>query len=65
MALLALVVTYALGLLFTSVLARTPLAKPVVGRSRVPWSTLIPHWHPAAASVHADTGDGPMDVVVD
>jgi peptidoglycan/LPS O-acetylase OafA/YrhL len=65
MVLVALVVTYALGLLFTSVVARTPLAKPVVGRSRAPWRTLWPHRGLLGGTVSVDTGDGPMDVVVD
>jgi peptidoglycan/LPS O-acetylase OafA/YrhL len=63
----AVVVTYLLGWLFSALCARTPLARPVVGRARVPWSTL---WHhpnvvaapPATASAEPDFGEGPLNL---
>ena len=61
--LVALVVTYALGLLFTALVARTVLAKPIVGRSRASWRSLLPRAHLEREPLHADTGDSPMDVV--
>jgi peptidoglycan/LPS O-acetylase OafA/YrhL len=36
------VIVYACAVLLTSLLARTPLAVPLTGRTQVPWSTLIP-----------------------
>jgi peptidoglycan/LPS O-acetylase OafA/YrhL len=56
----ALVVTYALGWLFSALIARTPLARPVVGRAQVPWRTLWPH--PLAATAEPDFGEGPLNL---
>ncbi|MGB8179891.1 MAG: acyltransferase [Acidimicrobiales bacterium] len=56
----ALVVTYALGWLFSALCARTPLARPVVGRAQVPWRTLWPH--PNAATGEPDFGEGPLNL---
>jgi hypothetical protein len=56
----ALVLTYALGWLFSALCARTPLARPVVGRAQVPWRTLWPH--PVAAPTEPDFGEGPLNL---
>jgi peptidoglycan/LPS O-acetylase OafA/YrhL len=40
--LLTVVIVYSCGVALTSALARTPLAGPLTGRERQPWSTLIP-----------------------
>jgi peptidoglycan/LPS O-acetylase OafA/YrhL len=56
----ALVVTYALGWLFSALIARTPLARAVVGRAQVPWSTLWPH--PVEAPAEPDFGEGPLNL---
>jgi peptidoglycan/LPS O-acetylase OafA/YrhL len=40
--LLTVVIVYSCGVALTAVLARTPLAVPLTGRERQPWSTLMP-----------------------
>jgi peptidoglycan/LPS O-acetylase OafA/YrhL len=40
--LLTVAIVYSCGVALTAVLARTPLAVPLTGRARQPWSTLIP-----------------------
>ena len=60
----ALVLVYALGFVFTAVMTRTPVARAVTGRSREPWSTLIPH-RIRASTWREDRGDGPLDVTRD
>ena len=59
---LVLVIVYFVGFGFTAFMARTPLARAVTGRSRAPWSTLIPHTPRSEAVLHPDTGDSPLDV---
>ena len=59
----ALVIVYGTGFVFTAVMARTPLAKGVTGRSRASWSTLWPRRRPGRFTLRGDVGDGPMDVV--
>lgn len=56
---MAVLGAYLLGYLFTGLVARTPLAKSVVGRSRATWRSLIPRSTPEAAHGHA--GQGPLD----
>ncbi len=61
----ALVITYLVGWLFSALCARTPLARPLVGRAQVPWNTFWPH--PVAATATAalgepDFGEGPMNL---
>ncbi|HEY1824809.1 MAG TPA: acyltransferase [Acidimicrobiales bacterium] len=56
----ALVVTYLLGWLFSAIVARTPLARAVVGRAQLPWRTLWPH--PAHDDDEADFGEGPLNL---
>jgi hypothetical protein len=61
----ALILTYLAGWFFSSLVARTFLAKAVVGRSHEPWKSLIPSRHLTPAAVHVDDGDGPMDLIQD
>ncbi len=45
--LLAVVIVFACCIALTSLLARTPLAVPLTGRTQQPWSTLMPErWRP-------------------
>ena len=62
MMLFAVTFAYLAGFLFSAVVARTPLARAVVGRSRMPWSTFIPHRRTDALPEHHDYGPGPMDL---
>lgn len=57
----ALVVTYLMGWLFSALCARTPLARPLVGRAQLPWRTLWPH-PVAAATAEPDFGEGPLNL---
>ncbi|MGH3733534.1 MAG: acyltransferase family protein [Acidimicrobiales bacterium] len=56
----AVVVTYFLGWLFSALFARTPLARPLVGRAQLPWRTLWPH--PLTGSDEPDFGEGPLNL---
>jgi peptidoglycan/LPS O-acetylase OafA/YrhL len=60
---LALLLVYSLGFLFTAIVARTPLALAVTGRSRATWESFWPRRHQPAEELQGDTGDGPFDVV--
>jgi peptidoglycan/LPS O-acetylase OafA/YrhL len=60
---LALVVVYTAGMIFTALVARTPLAKAVTGRSQVTWKSLLPRRHETPEVLRGDTGDSPLDVV--
>lgn len=62
MMIFAVTFAYLVGFLFSALVARTPLARAVVGRSRVPWNTLIPHLRSYALPVRHDYGPGPMDL---
>jgi peptidoglycan/LPS O-acetylase OafA/YrhL len=54
--LLTVPIVFVCGIALTSLLARTPLAVPLTGRPRQPWSTLIPpRWRPATAGSRPDT----------
>ncbi len=59
----ALVIVYSAGFIFTAVMARTPVARAVTGRSRATWATLWPRHRPGRFTLRADVGGGPMDVV--
>ena len=50
---------YVLGYFFTGLVARTPLAKPVVGRSQATWRSLLPRSTPESS--HGHEGLGPLD----
>jgi peptidoglycan/LPS O-acetylase OafA/YrhL len=56
-----IVVVYALGFLFTALVARTALARVLTGRSRVPWRTFLPRRSPTTP-LDRDVADGPLDV---
>lgn len=62
MMLFAVTFAYLAGFLLSAVVARTPLARAVVGRSRVPWNTLIPHFRSYVLPLRHDYGPGPMDL---
>jgi peptidoglycan/LPS O-acetylase OafA/YrhL len=62
MMLFAVTATYLLGWLFSAVFARTPLARGLVGRSQVPWNTLIPKRRSLVPAAHPDFGEGPMNL---
>lgn len=59
---IALAVVYAVGYLFTALVARTPVARAVTGRSRATWESLMPKKSETEEDLHGDTGDGPLDV---
>ncbi len=56
----AVIIVYTLGYLFSVVMARTPVARLVTGRSRVPWPSLVGR-RPVAPDA-PDVADGPLDV---
>ena len=56
----AVIIVYSLGYLFSVVMARTPVARLVTGRSRVPWPSLVGR-RPVAPDA-PDVADGPLDV---
>jgi peptidoglycan/LPS O-acetylase OafA/YrhL len=62
MMLFAVTFTYLMGWLFSAVFARTPLSRGLVGRSRAPWSTLIPKRHQFASTPEQDFGEGPLNL---
>ncbi len=58
-----IVVTYFAGWLFSALFARTVLARPLVGRSRVTWASLWPHpTEHAVASSASEVGEGPLNL---
>ena len=60
--LFAVIFAYILGWLFSAVVARTPLARVVVGRSRQTWGTLLWWRHRLRADEHHDFGEGPLNL---
>lgn len=58
----AVVFAYLVGWLFSAVVARTPLARPVVGRSQQPWNTLLWWRHRVGPDEHHDFGEGPLNL---
>jgi len=60
---LALILVYFLGYLFTAIVARTPLALALTGRSRATWDSFLPRRHEPSNERRGDTGDGPLEVV--
>jgi peptidoglycan/LPS O-acetylase OafA/YrhL len=62
MMLIAVTFTYLMGWLFSAVFARTPLARGLVGRSQVPWSTFIPRRHQFVGTLEKDFGEGPLNL---
>ncbi|MGA7835082.1 MAG: acyltransferase [Acidimicrobiales bacterium] len=59
---IAVVVSYLVGWLFSAIVARTPLARAVVGRSQQPWSTLLWWRHRVEPDQHHDFGEGPLNL---
>jgi hypothetical protein len=59
---LAVTITYLVGWLFSAVVARTALARPLVGRSQLPWRTLLPKRHRFVPAYHSDFGEGPLNL---
>ncbi len=59
---LAVTITYLVGWLFSAIVARTPLARPLVGRSQLPWNTLLPKRHQLVPAIHGDFGEGPLNL---
>jgi peptidoglycan/LPS O-acetylase OafA/YrhL len=60
--LIAVVIVYSLGFLFTAIMARTPLSRAVTGRTRVTWSTFFPSPRAVHTPLDVDAGDGPLDL---
>ena len=58
----AVTFAYLVGWLFSALVARTPLARAVVGRSRMTWDTLIPRRGQFATVEHDDVGEGPLNL---
>ncbi len=60
--LFAVVFAYLVGWLFSALVARTPLARAVVGRSQQPWHTLFWWRHHVEPEQHHDFGEGPLNL---
>jgi peptidoglycan/LPS O-acetylase OafA/YrhL len=60
--LIALVIVYSCGFIFTALVARTPLARPVTGRSRASWSTYLPTRRGVRSKLDEHASDGPLDL---
>ena len=60
--LLAVVIVYSLGFLFSAVAARTPFSRALTGRSRTSWSTFLPSRTTVRTPLDVDAGDGPLDL---
>jgi peptidoglycan/LPS O-acetylase OafA/YrhL len=56
----ALILVYFIGSIFTALVARTPLAKAVTGRSQVSWRSLVPFHDRGRAFSSDGSDDGPM-----
>jgi peptidoglycan/LPS O-acetylase OafA/YrhL len=61
---IALAIVYGLGFVFSALVARTPFAKSVAGRSRASWASLLPR-RSASEEFDSIDGGGPLDVVRD
>lgn len=55
----AAVITFALGWIFSSLAARTPLARALSGRAQTTWRSLIPQGRYGAITPRRDTENGP------
>ncbi len=62
MTLFAVVAAYLAGWLFSALVARTPLARAVVGRSRQPWGTLLWWRYRVDPDATHDFGEGPLNL---
>ena len=61
----AVIIVYAVGFVFSALLARTPLARAVTGRSQVSWSTFWPRRRIIQTRLETNDADGPLDLGVD
>jgi hypothetical protein len=61
----ALLLVYFMGYFFTAIVARTPVAKAVAGRSRQSWRSLVPARRETDALPEYGKGAGPMDLTPD
>jgi len=59
---IALVLVYSMGFFVSALVARTPLARAVTGRSRTSWRTFLPTRGGVRTSLERDAGDGPLDL---
>lgn len=59
---MAVAIVYSTGFVFTALVARTPFARALTGRSRAAWNTLLPSRDGVRVSLDKDAGDGPMDL---
>ena len=59
---IAVVLVYSMGFLVSALVARTPLARAVTGRSRASWRTFLPTRGGVRTSLDFDAGDGPLDL---
>jgi peptidoglycan/LPS O-acetylase OafA/YrhL len=62
---LTVLIAFVVGWAFTSVVARTPLARAVAGRSREPWRTLRPRRREVEGDLHHDEGEGPLELATE
>ncbi len=58
----AVAVVYLLGFGFSALAARTALARPLTGRSRVSWTSLRPRWRTSSFVLTPSFDDGPLDL---
>lgn len=58
--LVALVLVYSMGFVFTAIVARTPLAKAVTGRSQATWASLRPFQRDDHTTRRGSADDGPL-----
>jgi peptidoglycan/LPS O-acetylase OafA/YrhL len=59
---IAVTTTYMVGWLFSAVFARTVIARGLVGRSQVSWSSFFPAKGRFAKDDHRDFGEGPLNL---
>ena len=58
----SIVVVYAAGFVFSALAARTPLARPLTGRSRATWASLMPRARAEISPLDTDLAAGPLDL---
>ena len=61
---IAVVIVYSCGFIFSALVARSPFARAVTGRSRASWSTYLPTRRGVRSKLDEDTSDGPIDLEV-
>jgi peptidoglycan/LPS O-acetylase OafA/YrhL len=60
--LIAVVIVYSCGFVFTALVARTPFARAVTGRSRASWNTYLPTRRGVRSRLDDNAGEGPLDL---